>query len=166
MIEKGKNPLSISKKIVWLNWQFISGVLKIIFHHPVMGVTLVPVLPDGRIVLVYRRDSQQWGLPGGMIDWGEDIPNTVMRELKEETGLDLIQMKRLIGVYSSPERDPRLHSISVLIEVEAMGEMKVEDAWEVAEVKAFSLDEIPVGSLAHDHDRQLQDYLQGKTTIA
>lgn len=151
---------------MWRNWQFISGVLKIIFRHPVIGVTLVPILPNGKIALVYRQDSQQWSLPGGMVDWGEDIPNTVSRELKEETGLDLIQMKRLIGVYSSPDRDPRLHSISVLIEVEATGEMKVEDTWEIGEVRAFSPDEIPIGNLAHDHDRQLQDYLQGKTTIA
>lgn len=151
---------------MWRNWQFISGVLKIIFRHPIIGVTLVPILPNGKIVLVYRQDTQQWSLPGGMVDWGEDIPNTVSRELKEETGLDLVQIKRLIGVYSSPDRDPRLHSISVLIEVEVKGDMKVQDTWEIGEVKAFSVDEIPVGNLAHDHDRQLQDYLQGKTTIA
>ena len=151
---------------MWRNWQFISGVLKIIFRHPVIGVTLVPVLPNGKIVLVYRQDTQQWSLPGGMVDWGEDILNTAQRELKEETGLDLIGMKRLIGVYSSPDRDPRLHSISILIEVEARGDMKVKDTWEIGEVRAFSPDEIPIGNLAHDHDRQLQDYLQGKTAIA
>ncbi|BAQ66215.1 NUDIX domain-containing protein [Geminocystis sp. NIES-3709] len=151
---------------MWRKWQFISGVLKIIFRHPVLGVTFVPILSDGNIVLVYRRDTQQWSLPGGMVDWGEDIPNTLKRELKEETGLDLVKIARLIGVYSSPDRDPRLHSISILIEIEAKGELIVEDTWEILEAKAFSKDSLPLGNLAHDHDRQIQDYLEGKITIA
>lgn len=153
-------------KNVWNNWQFISGVLKIIFRHPVLGVTLVPILPNGKIVFVYRRDTQQWSLPGGMVDWGEDIPNTIERELKEETGLNLIKMGRLVGVYSSPDRDPRLHSISILIETKVTGEMIVKDTFEILEVKAFEPQDIPIGDLAHDHDRQISDYLHGKTTIA
>ncbi|BAQ60697.1 ADP-ribose pyrophosphatase [Geminocystis sp. NIES-3708] len=151
---------------MWRNWQFISGVLKIIFRHPVLGITLIPILPDGRIVLVYRRDCHQWSLPGGMIDWGENIPNTIHRELKEETGLNLIKIGRLVGVYSSPDRDPRLHSISILIEIKVAGEMIVKDTWEILEVKAFAIDDLPLGNLAHDHDRQIQDYLDEKTTIA
>lgn len=151
---------------MWRNWQFISGVLKIIFRHPVLGVTLIPILPDGKIVFVYRRDCQQWSLPGGVIDWGEDIPNTISRELEEETGLNLLKIGRLVGVYSSPNRDPRLHSISILIEVQVTGKMEIQDTWEILEVKAFSLDNLPQGNLAHDHDRQLQDYLDKKTIIA
>lgn len=151
---------------MWRNWQFISGVLKIIFRHPVIGVTLIPILPDGNIVFVYRRDCQQWSLPSGMIDWGEDIPNTIKRELKEETGLDLVKIGRLVGVYSSPNRDPRLHSISILIEVEVKGEMIVKDTFEILDVKSFNKQDLPIGNLAHDHDRQISDYLQGKITIA
>ncbi len=151
---------------MWLKWQYISGVLKVIFRHPVLGVSLIPVLPDGKIVLVYRRDTQQWSLPGGMVDWGEDIPLTLKRELKEETGLDFQQIKRLVGVYSAPNRDPRLHSIAILIAIEVTGTIKITDTMEVVEVKAFEVEDIPVGNLAHDHDRQLADYLENKTTIA
>lgn len=131
-----------------------------------MGVTLVPKLPDGRIVLVLRRDCRKWSLPGGMVDWGEDIPTTIRRELKEETGLDLIRIGRLVGVYSSPHRDPRLHSISVLVEVEATGRLQPLDTAEVLQVKSFSQDDLPLGSLAHDHDRLLQDYLSHRTIIS
>ena len=119
------------------SWRFISTVLGIIFRHPVTGITLIPVLPDGRIVLVQRRDSGKWGLPGGMIDWGEDIPNTAYRELIEETGLKLVKIRRLVGVYSAPDRDPRIHSISVLVEVEAKGTLDVKDKLEIIEAKAF-----------------------------
>jgi 8-oxo-dGTP diphosphatase len=147
-------------------WRFISTVLGIIFRHPITGVTIIPVLSDGRIVLVKRQDTGQWGLPGGMVDWGEDIPNSVYRELEEETGLHLIKMKRLVGVYSAPDRDPRIHSISILIEAEAQGQLKVKDKLEISEVKAFFPEELPLGNLSHDHDRQLKDYLNGVTMIA
>lgn len=148
------------------SWRFISTVLGIIFRHPVTGTTIIPVLPDGRIVMIQRSDSGKWGLPGGMVDWGEDIPHAARRELEEETGLKLTKIKSLRGVYSDPKRDPRLHSISVLLEVEAEGELEPEDKLEILQVKAFAIDELPLGDLSHDHDRQLQDYLDGKVAIA
>ena len=151
---------------MWLKKEFIFAVLKIIFRHPIVGVCLIPVLPDDRIVLVYRRDTQQWSLPGGMVDWGEDIPHALRRELKEETGLEVTNIKRLVGVYSSPNRDPRIHSISILIAVDVIGEMNVEDTFEITDIKVFAVEDIPIGNLAHDHDRQLTDYLNNKTTIA
>lgn len=148
------------------SWRFVSTVLGIIFRHPVMGTTIVPLLPDGRIVLIQRSDSGKWGLPGGMVDWGEDIPTATIRELKEETGLNVKKIRRLVGVYSSPNRDPRIHSISVLVEVDADGILEPEDKLEVLQVKAFKPDELPLGDLSHDHDRQLQDYFTGKTVLA
>jgi 8-oxo-dGTP diphosphatase len=131
-----------------------------------MGVTLIPVMPDGKIVLVRRQDTGKWALAGGIIDWGEDVPHAVKRELKEETGLDLVKIKRLNGIYSAPDRDPRIHSISVSLEVEVEGTIKVIDTLEISEAQAFTPDNLPRGNLAHDHDRQLDDYLQGKVTIA
>jgi 8-oxo-dGTP diphosphatase len=147
-------------------WQYIKTVMGVIFRHPITGVTIIPLLSDGRIVLVRRRDTGQWGLPGGLIDWGEDIPNTARRELTEETGLTLRQIRHLVGVYSSFDRDPRMHSISVLIEAEAEGSFGVRDTLEITDVKAFAIESLPWGNLSHDHDRQLQDYLQGSTVIA
>ena len=147
-------------------WRFISTVIGIIFRHPVTGTTIIPILPDGRIVLIRRSDSGKWGLPGGIIDWGEDIPHAANRELQEETGLKLTKIRRLRGVYSDPERDPRIHSISILLEVEAEGELNAEDKLEVLQVKAFTQDELPLGNLSHDHDRQLRDYLNDAITIA
>ncbi len=147
-------------------WHFIQNVLGILFRHPVMGASIVPVLPDGRIVLVRRRDNDRWGFPGGMVDWGEDIATTVHREMTEETGLEVVKILRLVGIYSSPERDPRIHSICVVVEAEVTGTMQVLDRNEVVDIRAFTREEIPTHGLTHDHDRQLQDYLQGKTTLA
>jgi 8-oxo-dGTP diphosphatase len=112
-----------------------------------------------------RSDTGQWGLPGGLIDWGEDIYSSAKRELLEETGLELLFIKRLIGVYTSFERDPRVHSLSILLEVKAQGELKIADLNEVLALQSFFPSEIPFENLAHDHGQQLQDYLQGGTFI-
>jgi ADP-ribose pyrophosphatase YjhB (NUDIX family) len=147
-------------------WRFGQTVIGIIFRHPVPGTSIIPILPDGRIVLVKRRDNGLWSLPGGMVDWGEDIPHAVGRELKEETGLDLIKIRRLVGVYSAADRDPRIHSICVVVEADVEGTMMPLDTLEVAEIQAFALDSLPGGTMSHDHGRQLQDYLNGLTTLA
>jgi 8-oxo-dGTP diphosphatase len=147
-------------------WRFGQTVIGIIFRHPIPGTSIIPILPDGRIVLIRRRDDGRWALPGGMVDWGEDIPNTVRRELMEETGLDLVKIRRLVGVYSAPDRDPRIHSICVVVEAEVQGTMEVQDTLEVMEIQAFLPNSLPPGQMSHDHTRQLQDYLQGLTTLA
>ncbi len=147
-------------------WQFVQTVLGIIFRHPVTGTSIIPILPNGQIVLVRRRDNGKWSLPGGIVNWGQDLTTTVQRELEEETGLELISIRRLVGVYSEPERDPRIHSICVLVEADVQGTMQIEDTLEIIEVQAFERSAIPIGNLSHDHDRQLQDYFDGKTTLA
>lgn len=147
-------------------WRYLQAAIGIIFRHPIAGTTIIPVLPDGRIVLVQRRDNGKWSLPGGIIDWGEDIPTTVQRELAEETGLDLIKIKRLVGVYSHPKRDPRFHTIAIVVEAEVDGTIQPKDTLEVSDVRAFIKSDIPQGQLSHDNDRQLQDYFDGVTTLA
>jgi ADP-ribose pyrophosphatase YjhB (NUDIX family) len=147
-------------------WQFVQTVLGIIFRHPVLGTSIIPILPDGQIVLIRRRDNGKWGLPGGMVNWGQDIATTVQRELAEETGLELLKIRRLVGIYSAPDRDPRVHSVCIVIEADVHGTMQVQDTLEIIEVRAFERSAIPRGNLSHDHDRQLQDYFDGKTTLA
>jgi ADP-ribose pyrophosphatase YjhB (NUDIX family) len=147
-------------------WQFVQTVLGIIFRHPVTGTSIIPVLPDGKIVLIRRRDNGKWGLPGGMVNWGQDLVTTVQRELEEETGLELLKIRRLVGVYSAPDRDPRIHSICVLVAADVQGTMQIQDTNEITDVQAFECSAIPRGNLSHDHDQQLQDYLDGKTTFA
>ncbi|PNW57432.1 UNVERIFIED_CONTAM: NUDIX hydrolase [Euhalothece sp. KZN 001] len=145
---------------------FVFTVLGIIFRHPITGATIVPILENGEIVLVRRKDTGEWGLPGGIIDWGEDVSTAAKRELWEETGLEIIEIRRLVGVYSARDRDPRIHSISILVEADVQGNLAVQDNLEISEAKAFSPETLPFGGLAHDHERQLKDFLEGKTTLA
>jgi 8-oxo-dGTP diphosphatase len=147
-------------------WHYFQTVLGVIFRHPVTGTSIITVMPDDRIVLIRRRDNGRWSLPGGIVDWGEDIPTAIRRELFEETGLELTKIRKLVGVYSAPDRDPRMHSICIVVEVEAEGRLGAKDTMEVSEVEAFYVDALPQEKLSHDHDQHLQDYLKGVTTVA
>jgi ADP-ribose pyrophosphatase YjhB (NUDIX family) len=147
-------------------FQIAKTLLGVILHHPITGTSIIPLLEDGRIVLVKRRDNQAWGLPGGIVDWGETIETAARRELAEETGLEWEHLQRLVGVYSAVDRDPRMHSICVVVAASVRGDFGVRDTLEIADVRAFKREELPLGSLSHDHDRQLQDYLDGETILA
>lgn len=145
-------------------WQVGQTVLGLIFRHPLTGASVVPILPDGRIVLVRRRDNNQYALPGGMVEWGEDVLTTAKRELFEETGLELVKIRRLVGVYSAPDRDPRVHSINILVEADVRGNMDAKDTLEISHVQAFELTSLPQ-NLSYDYARQLKDYLSGLTIL-
>lgn len=147
-------------------WHFSQSIFKLLLHHPLTGACVIPLLPDGRIVLVKRRDNGLWACPGGMVDWGQDIPSTVKRELIEETGLDLVKINRLVGVYSEVHRDPRFHSICVVVAADVKGNFQIQDTIEIKELKAFALKDLPFGKLSHDFDRILQDYVNGETTVS
>ena len=143
-----------------------STVLGLLFRRPLAGTSVIPVLPTGEVVLVKRQDNGLWSLPGGFVDWGEEINQAVVRELKEETGLDVVRVHRLVGIYSSPRRDPRLHSICVAVAVEAEGEFQIQDKLEIDAVRAFAKEDIPMNALAHDHERHLRDYFSDITALA
>lgn len=143
----------------------VQTVLGLLFRHPLVGVCLIPILENGQIVLVKRRDNGCWSFPGGMVDWGENIQRSIERELTEETGLSLKHLGRLVGVYSAPDRDPRIHSICLTFELQVQGDLQVNDINEISEVEAFPLEQVQQMPLSHDHSQQLADYLQGELVI-
>lgn len=56
-----------------------------------------------RVLLTQRADNGQWCLPGGAVDPGESVAEACVREVQEETGLQ-VRVMRLVGVYSDPNR--------------------------------------------------------------
>jgi 8-oxo-dGTP diphosphatase len=116
------------------------------------------VIPaEGRVVLIRRRSDPfagQWALPGGFVEVGETVEEAAMREAAEETGL-AVEVARLVGVYSEPDRDPRGHNVSVAFLARVLsGELAAAtDASEVALLDPDSVD------LAFDHRRILDDAL-------
>jgi ADP-ribose pyrophosphatase YjhB (NUDIX family) len=55
----------------------------------------------GQLLLQQRADNKHWAMPGGRLDVGEDLTACAIREVLEETGLE-VRVLRLIGVYSNP----------------------------------------------------------------
>jgi ADP-ribose pyrophosphatase YjhB (NUDIX family) len=64
------------------------------------GVSAIIVTPEG-LLLQRRSDNGLWGLPGGGVEPGESVSEAVVREVREETGLEVAPV-RLVGVYSAP----------------------------------------------------------------
>jgi 8-oxo-dGTP diphosphatase len=115
------------------------------------------------IVLIERKYSPiGLALPGGFVEVGETVERAVIREMKEETGLNVIILRQF-HVYSDPERDPRRHVVSVVFECVARGEPKGSDDAKVARV--YSYDEIPFEELVFDHSQILKDYLADRNSI-
>src|SRR2546425_4772584 len=89
--------------------------------HPSVAVDGI-VLQDGKLVAVRRMNEPYRGmpaLPGGFVELGETTVEAVVREVREETGLET-RVKRLVGVFSDPRRDPRGHVISIVYELDAV----------------------------------------------
>jgi 8-oxo-dGTP diphosphatase len=146
-------------------WRHLRAAMRLLLRHPTLSVGIVPVYPDGRIVLARRVDSDRFAVPGGMVDWGETIEEAARRELEEETGLQWVRLQRLVGVYSSPARDPRTHAVSITLAVEVRGEPEIHDPLEISEIHAFPPSEIPFGYLAFDGEQQLRDYFDGRVVV-
>jgi ADP-ribose pyrophosphatase YjhB (NUDIX family) len=133
--------------------------LALLFRRPLVGVNLIPLTGEDRLILVQRRDTGQWALPGGLVDWGETIEIALRRELKEETGLKLVRIEKLLGVYSHPQRDPRMHSVCITVVAPVEGKIAVQDQGEIIQAAVFHLQDAAALDLAHDHNQQLRDYL-------
>jgi ADP-ribose pyrophosphatase YjhB (NUDIX family) len=67
----------------------------------VPAASAVVVDQAGRILLHRRADNELWSIPGGGMEVGERIADTVVREVKEETGLE-VEPEAIVGIYSNP----------------------------------------------------------------
>lgn len=94
-------------------------------HDPTHRVGAFAVIrdADGRVLISRRVDSGWYNLPGGGVEPHESAPEGVIREVREETGLE-VSVGRLIGLYSKPQK----HEMVLVFEARVIGgEMKPSD---------------------------------------
>jgi len=118
-----------------------------------------------------RMDNGQWCLPGGTMEPGESVEETCIREIREETGLD-IRIHKLIGVYSSPHLvieyadNSRWQLVSMSFEAEIVGgSLGLSD--ETTEFGYFTPSQIEQMNLMEHHRQRIVDALanQEKTFV-
>lgn len=121
-----------------------------------------------RILLTRRTDNGQWCLPGGGMEAGESLEEACIREVREETGLQ-VQVTRLIGVYSTPHRivtyadGNRWQIIAHNFEAEVLsGELTLSD--ETTAFGYFTPAEITVLDMMEHHRERIADALVGQET--
>ena len=111
------------------------------------------------VLLIQRKNDpykDSWAFPGGFINIDESAEEAAIRELKEETGLEISNIEQL-KAYSNPDRDPRERVITIAF----IAESKIKDVKggdDAKEARWFDISQLP--SLAFDHKEILQDAIK------
>ncbi len=126
---------------------------------PYVTVDAIIEISAGIVIIKRSNPPFGWALPGGFVDYGESLEAAVIREAKEETNLDLIEVKQF-HTYSDPTRDPRFHTIGTVFMAKAKGKPHAGDA--AAEIKVIKVSQIKKLEFAFDHKKILIDYLNSK----
>jgi len=127
------------------------------YRSPKLAVDAI-IIVDNKVVLIERKNPPLgWAFPGGFVDYGESVEAAIIREVEEETSLKITDSTlEQVQTYSSPNRDPRGHVVSVVFACEAIGVPKAQD--DAKNIKMFDINDLP--ELAFDHKNILECYLQ------
>ncbi|NUP10310.1 MAG: NUDIX domain-containing protein [Polyangiaceae bacterium] len=90
-------------------------ILRHLLKRPVVGLAIVGTDDEGRTLLIRRADTGTWALPGGTVEWGETLRETLVREMAEEAGVEDVTFQDVVGVWSRPDRDPRFHAVTIVV---------------------------------------------------
>ncbi|MFB7719414.1 NUDIX hydrolase [Nocardia sp. NPDC056100] len=134
----------------------------------VVAASAVVADDTGRILLQRRTDSGLWALPGGGMEMTDSLPGCAVREVKEETGLD-IEITGLVGTYTDPRHIiaytdgevRRQFNVCFLARVVGGDLVISEESAEVRFVAPAELDRLDM----HRTQRlRLTHYLEGRST--
>jgi 8-oxo-dGTP diphosphatase len=152
--------------IQWLRSKV--GHLKVILPYS----TAIIYDEQGRILLQRRSDfgDAWWGLPGGILELGENFEQCVVREVQEETGLQ-VEVRRFIGIYTSPDFDVHYpngdlaQQFCATYACKIVGGVEQADGHETLENRFFSIDEIASLTLPPWYALMMQhfsEFMQGQ----
>ncbi|MRH41514.1 NUDIX domain-containing protein [Aquibacillus halophilus] len=102
---------------------------------------------DEQILFEYRKDTENWGIPGGYMEPGESFEETINRELMEELAVEVVHLK-IYDVFSGKEyyheypNGDKVYSIIALFEAKISGDFQVDNN-EISRVKFFDHNDLP-----------------------
>ncbi len=123
---------------------------------PYVTVDIIIELAQGIILIERSNPPYGWALPGGFVDQGESLEEAVVREAKEETHMDLVDLRQF-HTYSKPDRDPRFHTVSTVFIAKGKGTPQSGD--DAKGLKVVRYEDLLKGDYAFDHKGVIQDYL-------
>lgn len=133
-----------------LGQPFYKFIRQFIGKDAYIGVGAAAIIrnQDGHILMQHRSDTGLWGLPGGGLEIGERVDTTVVHEVREETGLEVVAQS-LLAVYSDnrfeisyPNGD-RVKVIALVFECRITGGTLHPDGDESLDVRFFAHDALP-----------------------
>lgn len=128
------------------------------YPRPALTVDAIVISPQKSVLLIERGREPfkgKWALPGGFINMDETLEIACRRELEEETGLRVGELKQF-RTFDAVDRDPRHRTISVLFYSFLEEELVPFAGDDAAKVQWFSLSHIP--ELAFDHQLILEEF--------
>ena len=133
----------------------------------VPAASAIVIDDEGRILLHRRSDNDMWALPGGVMELGESLADCAVREVREETGLE-VEVVGVVGIYSDPKHvfaydDGEVRQeFSICFECRLLnGELAISDeSKEVRFVERTAIAELP---MVDNIRRRVTDYLSGAT---
>lgn len=138
------------------------------YLNPAPTTDVVIYDPERGVVVIERANEPHgFALPGGFVDDGEQVEHAAVREMREETGLD-VELLGVLGVYSRPDRDPRRHTMSVVFVGRPRDAAALKAGDDAARAAFYPLDRLPQ-PICFDHARILADFgrwLAGERTLA
>ena len=130
-----------------------------LYRNPLLTVDIIIEVAGEGIILIERKNPPfGWAIPGGFVDYGETLEAAAKREAREETRMDLVDLKQF-HAYSDPKRDPRGHTVSVVFTATGRGVPQAAD--DAKNLQIFPLGSMPE-NVAFDHALILSDYFNMK----
>lgn len=123
-------------------------------------VAVITTEQEPKVLLIQRGNEPykgHWAFPGGFMDMDETTEQCAIRELEEETGLQISEVKQ-IGAYSKVDRDPRGRTITVAYIARIANAEKVNGQDDAAKAEWFPINNLP--PLAFDHEDIMNDAIE------
>lgn len=129
------------------------------YPRPAVTVDAILISRKRNSVLLIERGREpfkgNWALPGGFIEMDEELDTACQRELEEETGIRVGELKQF-RAYGSVRRDPRHRTISVIFYTFLDDEIPAMAGDDASRAKWFPIEELP--ALAFDHQQILEEF--------